>query len=79
MIKVYQPGTQIQFINAGREDTIDESLPLGTITQVAIFSDFSVQYNVVWWDKNNRKSEWVLENEFVVRLDPEKVKIGFKT
>lgn len=77
--EVFPPGSHIQFINAGREELIDENLPVGTISQICIYDDFSVKYNIVWWDGNDRKSEWVSDNEFVLKNNKEKIKIGFKS
>ena len=78
MIKIYQPGTQVVFINAASKEAIDETLPFGTIIEVVIKADLSVEYLVCWWSGNTRCTALVKELEFVEASNSEKMTIGFK-
>lgn len=66
-LTVYAPGTEV---------TISQGLIKGTIIDISITGNFKVQYNVIWWDGNDRKSAWMDTCE-IQAGKPVKLKIGF--
>lgn len=68
-VKIYAPGTFVQFINSGRffdDHLIDENLPSGMITKVIILEGGEINYLVTWWSGDDKLSAWVSELEFIV-------------
>lgn len=68
-VKIYTPGTYVQFINAGLSsdsDIVKEGLPSGMITNVMICENLSIYYQIVWWDGDERRTAFVSDLEFVV-------------
>ena len=48
------------------------------VLQVNISENHRVQYEVVWWTADERKSAWVSENEVKPTEHSETVSMGFK-
>jgi uncharacterized protein YodC (DUF2158 family) len=72
MREVYDIGTKVSIKG------IDKSK--ATIRAICVEGlDKSVSYKCTWWEKGNKKAEWLEPDEFKIESDDTKLtKIGFK-
>ena len=76
-INIYPIGTYVKFINGTEQNSHDEKLPTGMITEINIRQNDAL-YLIVWWNGNSRCSDWVTDLEFIpVGNNTGKAKIGY--
>lgn len=69
MIEVYRNSTQVY---------IDGRNVKATIVSTLIEGNVSISYQCVWWDKLQRKCEWVKAYEVTPVDSTDTLKIGFR-
>ena len=75
-MNLYKPGTKV---NIGLDE---EDYAVGVIFAVCIEgsceNDCYIKYKVIWWEKSERKVEWITEHELQPKDEnEEKLSIGF--
>lgn len=73
-LEVLPPGTRVRLGSHNYSDATD-----GRIISVSIHADYSVWYQVEWWDRRARSCEMMPRELFFLVSETEPLVIGFST